>query len=201
MHSSATMWILFAALAGVSFWYATRGRLGSHKVECPSCDLYIHGVRLGGDGAVLCPHCREYASIQDGKLVKTPPDRVARAAVFCAELPQRAVLWPDGCCVCGQPATRQLDVKLVITQDSSFARDLATRAATLGMFKSVDQTRYTLAVPHCGAHGDGAALAMAHEPDQLNLGIAFRSYPYYKQYVQLNHVTPRRDSLWGPAAE
>jgi len=193
------LWILFAALGGVAVWYAVGGKLGAKRLECPSCDLYIHGVVLDPDGAVLCPHCRAYASVEGSKLVKTPPDRVAPEPVFCVELPQQ-VKWPEGCCVCGAPATRQVESKLEIEQDASFARDMAVGVASLGILRAVDRTTYTLPVPHCAQHADGAELYPSAEAEQLNLGIGFRSYPYFTQFAALNYMKPRNTSPIGPNA-
>lgn len=193
------LWILALALGGVAVWYAAGGKLGAKRVECPSCDLYIHGVDMDPDAAVLCPHCRAYASVEDGKLVKTPADRVAREPVFCVELPQQ-VTWPEGCCVCGQPATRHVESRLEIEQAGSLGRDLAVGVASLGILKAVDRTTYTLAVPHCAEHADGARLYLPAEAEQLNLGVGFRSYPYFAQFAALNYMKPRSTSPFGPNA-
>jgi hypothetical protein len=193
------LWVIVIALAGVLVWKGSGAHLFSKKVACPSCDLYIHRVRLRGDGAVLCPHCRAYATISDGALTPTAPDRIAARPVFCAELPD-GVRWPEGCSVCGAPATRAVPVRLIVTQDAAFHKDMATRLATLGLFTLVERTTFTLPIPHCEDHTDGAELVMPAESEQLNPGIVFRSYPYYTRFVQANRVSPRRSSRFGPDA-
>jgi hypothetical protein len=87
-------------------------------------------------------------------------------------------------------------VKLQYEQDASIGRDIATRAATLGMFSAVDRTTISLQVPHCAQHADGVELAMPFERAQLNFGITFRSYPYFREFLALNRSTPRKASMF-----
>jgi hypothetical protein len=196
------MWILFLALGGVAVWQiALHTGAGAKRLECPSCDLYIMGARPSQGDSVLCPHCREFA-LYDGKtIIKPPPDHVAAAPIWCAELPIERLQWPATCCMCSEPATRGVLVRLQYQQDASLGRDMATRAATLGMFKATDQTTISLEIPHCSQHGDGAALVMPYEREQPNFGVAFRSYAYYQQFKQLNRSTPRKATMFGGQIE
>jgi len=196
------MWLIFVALGGVATWpIAVLSGPGPKRLECPACDLYITGVHAKDGESVLCPHCREFGVMLAGKPVKPAPDLLAEKPLFCAELPTEGLRWPDRCCVCSQPATRGVDAKLQFEQDASLGRDMATRAATLGFLKAVDRTTITLSIPHCGAHGNGAELTMPYEREQPNFGIAFRSYPYFKQFVALNRSTPRKATLFGGQME
>jgi hypothetical protein len=196
------MWILFLAVGGVAVWQIMlHTGAGAKRLECPACDLYITGARPSEGDSVLCPHCREFGVIQAGKLVKPAPDHVAERAIYCAELPIEGLRWPDGCVQCGTPASRGIPVKLVYEQDASMGRDMATRAVTLGMFKAIDQHTISLQVPHCGGHDRGAELVMPYEREQPNFGIAFRSYPYFKQFVATNRSTPRKASMLGGQLE
>jgi hypothetical protein len=196
------MWLLFLALGGVAIWQiAVVSGAGSKRLECPACDLYIMGALPREGDSVLCGHCREVAIYEAGKLVKPSPDHIGAKPMFCAELPTEGMRWPDGCCVCGQPATRAIDVRLQYEEDASLGRDMATRAATLGLVKAVDRTTITLSIPHCAQHGDGAALVMPYEREQPNFGVAFRSYPYFKQFVALNRSTPRKATMFGGPVE
>ncbi len=192
------LWILVLALGGVAVWQiAIASGVGSKRLECPACDLFIMGALPSEGDSVLCGHCREIGLFEGGKLVKPSPDHIGAKPLFCAELPIDKVQWPDGCCLCGQPATRGIDVKLEYQEDAALGRDMATRAATLGMFKAVDRTTITLSIPHCAQHADGAALVMPFEREQPNFGVAFRSYPYFKQFVALNRSTPRKATMFG----
>jgi hypothetical protein len=196
------IWLVFLALGGLAVWQiAVQTGMGAKRLECPACDLYIMGARPSRGDAVLCANCREFGLFDGQKLVTPVPEHVAGRATYCAELPQTGVQWPAACAVCNQPATRQVMVKLQYEQDASLGRDIATRAATLGMFKAVDQRTISLSVPHCAAHDDGAELTMPYERAQLNFGIAFRSYEYFRQFLSLNRATPRKASMLGGQLE
>ena len=194
--------VIALTLAAVVIWkVAISAGVGAKKLECPACDLYILGARPSEGEAVLCGSCRAWGLYKAGKLERVPDDHVAGAPMFCAELPLEGLRWPQSCTVCSAPATRAVPVKLSYTQDASFAADLATRAATLGMFKAVNEHTVSLDIPHCAQHGDGAELTMPYERAQSNFGVAFRSYPYFREFVQLNHATARKASMFGGAQE
>lgn len=194
------LWLVFFALGGVVAWqFAVAG--SAKKLECPSCDLYIVGALPKEGESVLCSNCREFALYQGKALVKPAPDHVAAAPVYCAELPISGLRWPASCCACTEPAARTVRVQLRYEQDASLGSDMATRFATLGMFKLVDQHTISLEVPHCAQHGDGASLVMPYEKEQPNFGIAFRSYPYFTEFVRLNRSTPRKATMFGGQRE
>jgi len=191
------LWMLLL-VGGVAAWFGIRG-MTSTKLECPACDLYIHDVMVREGGAVLCPHCREYALYEAKALVKPPVGYVAAAPGFCVELPQR-LQWPDGCCVCAQAATRVVPVTLQLEQDGNLGTNVAVGIASLGFLKMVDRTTYALDVPHCAQHADGAELTLPYEPAQVMPGIAFRSYPYYAAFKQLNRTTARKQTMFSGGA-
>lgn len=196
------VWIVALVLAGVVVWQiALQTGAGAKRLECPACDLYIVGARPSDGDSVVCGNCRAVSLYTGGALVAPAPDQVAPRPVFCAELPAGGVAWPGTCTACEAPATRAVPVRLVFEEDAPFVRDVATRAATLGMFKTVERTTVTLDVPHCADHADGAALAMPYERAQPNFGIAFRSHRYFREFVALNHVTPRKATRFGGPLE
>lgn len=197
-----TTWILMLTLAGVVVWkFAIAGGVGAKRLECPSCDLYILGARPHVGGSVVCPHCRAVGVFRTGRLEMPAADLLAAAPTFCAELPQDNLRWPSTCCACAEPPTRGVTIQIRWEQDSSFVRDLATRTATLGMFRAVDQHTVSLDVPHCAQHADGAALVLPYERAQANFGIAFRSFAYFTQFLQLNGATARRATMFGGQPE
>jgi hypothetical protein len=200
VYTARMLTVVALTLAGVVIWkVAMAAGVGAKRLECPACDLYILGARPTEGTAVLCGHCREFGLFRGGKLVRVPDDHIASAPVFCAELPFENLRWPSTCTVCTQAATRGVSVQLRYEQDASLARDMGTRLATLGMFKAVNETTISLDVPHCEGHVDGAALTMPYERGQPNFGIAFRSYPYFKQFLALNSSTPRKPTMFaGP---
>ena len=194
------LWIVFVALGAVVAWQLMRAS-GGKKLECPACDLYIVGALPKTGESVLCGHCREFALYDGTRLVKPAPDHVAASPLFCAELPYGGMRWPASCCACAEPATRGVRIQLQYEQSASLERDMATRMATLGMFKAIDEHTISLDVPHCAQHADGAALCMPYEKEQPSFGIAFRSYPYFKEFVQLNRSTPRKATMFGGQRE
>ena len=191
------LWMLLL-VGGVAAWFGVKA-MTTAKLECPSCDLYIHDVMVREGEAVLCPHCRTYALYQAKVLVATPPTFVAAAPTFCIELPSE-MQWPAGCCVCDQPATRAVDVRLQIEQAGNLGTSLAVGIASLGFLRTVDRTTYALGVPHCALHADGAELALPYEAAQMMPGIAFRSYPYFVAFQALNRTPPRRRSMFSGSA-
>lgn len=189
--------IIVLALGGVVVWKVMMvGGVGAKRLECAACDLYITGARPSEGEAVVCPHCRAFSLFQQGTLVAVPAGYIAPQPIFCAELPLEGTRWQTQCCACDEPATRVVPIQLTYTQDASFGTDIATRAATLGMFKAVTNTTVSLEVPHCAQHADGAKLTMPYEREQSNFGIAFRSSAAFAQFVALNHATPRKASMF-----
>ena len=177
-------WGIAGAVAALLLWGYGTGTAGT--VECPSCGKTIDKVDPKRNSAVLCPHCMEFGTGDGGMLDKTPADYVARSAVFGAVLPSNLV-WPEGCCVCEQPATRMIESRLVDERPASAGRDLAVGVASLGILKAVDRTTYTIKAPHCAQHHDGVELKTPSGID-TSVALAFRSYPYYVKFRRANLV-------------
>lgn len=199
------LWFILIALGGAVVWRLTR-RPGldlapGGLLECPTCDLYVHGARCAEGASVLCGNCREFSLYMHGKLIKPAPDTVAPVPLFCAELPLHPPRWPLTCPLCDRPAARPISITIEFTSDAPLLNDMTTRLATLGMFKAVERTTITLDVPHCYQHDDGAALVLPYERDQLNYGIAFRSHRYFRQFLELNASKPRRATRLGGQLE
>ena len=142
---------------------------------------------------VLAVHARQ--------AVKPVPETVAAVPLFCAELPLHPPRWPALCPLCDRPAARPISIAIEFTSGAPVLSDMATRLATLGMFKAVERTTVVLEVPHCPQHDDGAALVLPYERDQLNYGIAFRSYRYFRKFLELNASKPRRATQFGGQLE
>jgi hypothetical protein len=93
--------------------------------------------------------------------------------------------WPDGCCICGKPATRrERQARVVI-----FPREW-------GIFNIGSQKATLVAdVPHCGEHAGGAVFdrvsfaILAGDPD---FGLCFRSLAYRNAFRKLNPWPWRR---------
>jgi hypothetical protein len=196
-----TMMLVFAGLLAAIAVVAYQAGVGTKKLECPACDLYIIGARPSEGESVVCPHCRALGVMGDKKLVTPAPDLVARTAQFCSELPQHSPRWPEHCVLCTQPSTRMVRAELRIEQSAALHADMATRMASLGFVKLVDQHTFTLDVPHCAQHADGAKLVPPYEREQPNIGIAFRSYATFQEFVALNRTTPRKAHIFGGQSE
>lgn len=128
---------------------------------CPACSARVDDLSGGENAGALCDGCKKFLEGAGGDLWVTDDDTIASEPTFGAALPAE-VDWPDGCCVCGAPATRALP---------------STAAER------------TLAVPHCAAHDQGAKLC-ASSPATIK--ILFRSYPFQRAFCRKNRVDPRR---------
>jgi hypothetical protein len=106
---------LFAVLAGVAAagcaplavaaaWAAAAA---SGTARCPSCGAQLRGIARGPTG---CVRCFAYFHAAAGALEPLDETTVADAPRFAAPLAEAIPLWPDGCCVCGEPA--ELRVRL-----------------------------------------------------------------------------------------
>ena len=155
-------------------------------VACPACGKTITAVDTGRNSGVLCPHCEVFLSGERGMLDRTPATYVARSAVFGSFLPNQ-IVWPPGCCVCEQPATRMIESKLVDEKPGSPGRDMAVGIASLGVLKAVDRTTYTIQAPHCDQHRDGVEL-VSPKDIEISVAIAFRSYGYYVKFRDANRM-------------
>lgn len=86
--------------------------------------------------------------------------------------------WPEGCCVCGKPATRAE----TISRHLSYAAGgtISTRRET---------TVVAQGVPHCAEHKDGArfdSVVRFGDVDLWKLGLFFRSYAYQIKFRERN---------------
>lgn len=88
--------------------------------------------------------------------------------------------WPEGCCVCGKPATRTED----LTQRVGFSPPNGA-----GMRQDKEATVVVQGVPHCAEHKGGACFERVLSFGNVGimvLGLFFRSYAYQKRFRELN---------------
>lgn len=160
---------------------------GSGVASCPGCGGRVEGLSMGSNDGVLCGGCKKFLEGKEGNLRLTEEGRVADAPLFGAVLPE-SFGWPEGCCVCRQPSSRRDSVSLSLPSAASAGKGLAVTAITGGV---VTQTgggiRYTVEVPHCAEHKEGALLGSA---PQSKVRIRFRSYPYLRAFCETNKITP-----------
>ena len=90
--------------------------------------------------------------------------------------------WPEGCCVCGNTATRT---------ESIGEHFLFNPPGSGGPFLKPQQEGDVVAqgVPHCGEHKDGARFKRTTFNNPVSdplLGLHFRSYRYQTEFRKLN---------------
>lgn len=158
---------------------------GMKEAPCPSCGRENLAEKDVEFKPCLNPKCQRYLQGDGESLWLAPDDTVAVAPTFGAVLPEK-VGWPEGCCVCGQPATRVIPVTLHVKQTG---QNLATSAAGLALGRIVVKTGggtiVTVNTPHCETHMDGAAL---ESPTIGPLRIVFRSHTFQQQFRKRNSV-------------
>ena len=105
-------WIGYAIGGLVGFLALVSAReIGGGKLGyCPKCDAPIetHGPREG----YLCPKCTTFLEVDRNQLVASPSDRVAALCRFGVQYDGELVL-PDRCCVCLEPATRHMPIRIL----------------------------------------------------------------------------------------
>lgn len=87
--------------------------------------------------------------------------------------------WPDGCCVCWEPATRE----------ETTATTFVFTPPGLIRVRSQSATITAMGIPHCAEHEHGAVFerAMFSTPGQTTaVGLFFRSYAYQIEFRELN---------------
>jgi len=181
-HGEAAMYVVavsFATAAVVSFW-----RLG--KAPCPTCGALRTGTPLRISESLHCDDCGAYFRIRQGVTVATEGDAIEREPVFVAACPKQ-VRWPQGCCVCGGPASSTVPVELELREDAESGANLLTQAASLGTLKLVSERRYCVHVPTCAQHRRDVPVAdLQWNDDEAQLYLAFRSRAYADAFIAAN---------------
>ena len=174
----------FALLVSiVAFTLLYTAAMKSSSLACPGCGTNFYEYSKGDNDGLCCGHCHRYVEGKDGEVWLTDPARVAATPLFRALIDERST-WPDGCCVCGRPATRNLPPAL----DFKTEAQKAFVAGGLPLYPG-GGTRRPVEVPHCGNHEGGASLGPA--PSSEDVTIAFRSYAYLRAFCEKNQTHPR----------
>lgn len=148
---------------------------GSGEGVCPLCGKTIPNISVGGP--VLCDSCHKYLDTKGAVLAETDPGRIEATPTFTANLPVTFV-FPDCCCVCGKAADHK--------QKISTSQMNASSAVTNPTIGVTSTTTISVEVPHCAEHKDGASLTGTAS----SMRIRFRSYPYMRQFCEMNQTTP-----------
>jgi hypothetical protein len=183
--------LLGATVLLPALYFAWRAVFASAVGRCPACRQEIEGLSTGDNEALLCPCCFKYVESKAGALSLVPEDRLAPGPLFVTALPQR-VRWPEGCAVCGAPATREVAAKRVTREKAPLGRQVVVSAASLGTMRAYTEVTTTVQVPHCGAHDDGAVLkSPGFDADEAEHFIVFRSLRYLRSFCAANGTRPR----------
>lgn len=160
---------------------------GAGEAACPSCGAKVSGLSTGNNDGVLCAKCHAFAEGKQGTLTVTDPNRVADKPTFGTLLPAQ-YQWPQGCCVCGAPPDHGEKIQTRVQNQGSALALVGANAVTGGAVTGkAGATVFSVEVPHCGQHKDGAELSAAGG-DRVK--IRFRSYPYLRAFCQQNGITP-----------
>jgi hypothetical protein len=156
---------------------------GLRSGPCPKCGKDNTEVAAGH--FATCLGCREYLTGDGNDLWLADPATIAEKPVFGSILPER-FSWPEGCAVCQKPHTRTIPASITV---SATAKNIAFSAASLALgrvvVRSGGERVYSVDVPHCATHNDGAAL---ENPTIGGLRILFRSYPYSRAFRERNNA-------------
>ncbi len=171
-------------LALILSWMAIGG---SGVAPCPDCGQAIGGLSTRSNDGVLCEGCKKFVEGKDGTLRVTDAARIAEQPLFGAILPE-SFNWPEGCCVCSKPVVRRDAVSVSLPTTASTGTNVAVTALTGGVVtRSGGGVTYTVQVPHCNDHKEGALLGAG---SGSSVRIRFRSYPYLRAFCELNKVSP-----------
>ena len=164
-----------------------RAIAGSGVAPCPGCGARITGLSTKSNDGVHCTGCKKFSEGKEGNLQMTPESRVADTPLFSTALPD-SFTWPEGCCVCTKPATQREPISISLPSAPSAAKAIGVTAITGGVLaQTAGGTKYTVQIPHCGDHKDGASLGAL---SGARVRILFRSYPYLRSFCELNKTSP-----------
>src|SRR5262245_54008935 len=154
--------IAVAVAVGAVIWIARRPK--GTLAKCPTCDMVLVPAASTNDAVLMCPPCGAYLEVSGDQLLPITESFVARTPAFGCALPTTELHWPTGCCMCGQAGTRTVDATLFEKNDAGLLAQVAVRSASLGVLKAVDVTTFSVSVPHCSQHADGAMLTRTEGP-------------------------------------
>lgn len=150
---------------------------GFAQARCPQCGSMLHFTHPERPRTIQCEACKAWSAGTES-MALISPNHIAEEPVFEVDLPSQAIQWPtlaDGsyrCSLCEEKATTMIQL-----QGIDVLGDL------VGMISPISIERVqTMQVPSCGEHKDG--LLLDATGDELTL--CFRSYSYYRAFLQLN---------------
>lgn len=182
----------FALCAGIALAMAG---FNSSEATCPHCRVVVD--KIAKSSPTRCDHCRNYVQADDTHLRPLDPDLQADLPTFAAILVEGDRM-PVLCFSCGAPAER---TERVVGKGTFNAGGNA-------IYQKIANHTFSLAVPHCSRHQNGAEIAM-EESDVTGFAngrptrssrkltecvVKMRSYRTYRAYLHLNdRATPYLD--------
>jgi hypothetical protein len=171
-------WAIAAALAVTALLALVGARL--REAPCPSCGAVVYGISEGSYAS--CSGCHRYLTGNGAELWLVPEDTIATSPSFGVTLPESLHL-PALCAGCGARATRLIEVRHRSGQTGlNVALGVASLAAGGLLVRTGGGSSWTLAVPHCDDHDDGAAL----DKTVRGLVLKVRSYAFQRAFLALN---------------
>ncbi|KYF96290.1 hypothetical protein BE20_42570 [Sorangium cellulosum] len=188
---SGFLWVL-CLVGGIGLAVFALGSLLAAKdlagtATCPRCQAALAEIELNHtDEPAFCDKCQAAYLVDKRVLTVLADDYVHPTPVFSAPVTGQTISWPEGCCLCARPATRGVEAK---THDGQTGTNVAVAAAGLALggiaVRTGGGTTYTLRIPHCAEHDDGAKVEIQSGNDPP-LQIRFRSYAYQRRFLALN---------------
>jgi hypothetical protein len=188
---SGLLWLL-CLVGGIGLAVFALGSLLAAKdlagtATCPRCQATLEEIELNHtDDPEFCSKCRAAYLVDKRVLTVLADDYVHPKPGFPAPVTGETIRWPEGCCMCAKPATRGIEAK---AHDGQTGTNAAVAAAGLALgsiaVRTGGGTTYTMRIPHCAEHDDGAKLEIA-SANKPPLQIRFRSYAYQRRFLELN---------------
>jgi hypothetical protein len=156
-------------LLPLSFYSLYEGWRKSFVANCPGCGVELHDLQPSENRGILCGGCKRFVEGEGGRLSLTPDDEVSDQPIFGAPL-SRSARFPDECCLCGAARTR----------DIHLSKSVVVRGE-----RSSHTVEIAAAIPHCGAHADGAVIDFTPSAH-----VFFRSHRYLRAFCEANQTGP-----------
>ncbi|WP_437799149.1 hypothetical protein [Sorangium sp. So ce693] len=188
---SGPLWLL-CLVGGLGLAVFALGSLLAAKdlagtATCPRCQATLTEIELNHtDDPAFCDKCQAAYLVDKRVLTVLAGDYVHPEPGFPVPVTSETIRWPEGCCVCAKPATRGIEAK---AHDGETGTNAAVAAAGLALgsiaVRTGGGTTYTLRIPHCAEHDDGAKVEIESN-NKPPLKIRFRSYAYQRRFLELN---------------
>jgi len=140
------------------------------KADCPTCGEPLLRLSRLISAPALCRSCGTYCMNTKTELEELAPDTVLSDFDFESRLPKDAAAkWPDACSLCGEPATRTIELEVQYASNRG------------------EGTGRKEKVPACDEHEPGVKLLRMGFADRAH----FKSLAYWRAFSDENGTLPR----------